>query len=127
MMVPARPLAPRAEFLRRVIRGAVIAFGAVAAGLALGAAGYHYYEGLSWLDATLNASMLLAGEGPIAPPHTTGGKLFATFYAIFSGVLFITAISTMLAPVAHRFLHRFHLEIAEDDDAAEGPRQAEST
>ena len=129
MIVPKpRPLAPREFFLRRLLRGALIALGTVGAGLALGAFGYHALEGLPWLDALLNASMLLAGEGPIAPLHTVGGKIFATFYAVFSGVLFITAISTMLAPAAHRFLHRFHLEIAEDEPGGEErSRQAEST
>lgn len=113
-----KPLAPRSVYLRRVLRGFAIAGGAVAAGLLIGAIGYHLTEGLSWLDAMLNAAMLLAGEGPMTPPHTTSGKVFATVYALFSGVLFITAVSVLLAPVAHRFLHRLHLEIAVDEDEA---------
>ncbi|MBV6520112.1 MAG: hypothetical protein MNPFHGCM_00217 [Gemmatimonadaceae bacterium] len=113
-----KPLAPRSVYLWRVLRGFAIAGGAVAAGLLIGAIGYHLTEGLSWLDAMLNAAMLLAGEGPMAPPHTTSGKVFATVYALFSGVLFITAVSVLLAPVAHRFLHRLHLEIAVDEDEA---------
>jgi hypothetical protein len=88
--------------------------GAVAIGLVIGAVGYHATEGLSWLDATLNASMLLAGEGPIAPLHSDAGKVFATLYALFSGVVFITAVSVLLAPMVHRFLHRFHLEVSAD-------------
>ncbi|MEP7346077.1 MAG: hypothetical protein ABI877_12450 [Gemmatimonadaceae bacterium] len=112
---PARPLASRPVFLRQLVRGVVIGSAAVGVGLLIGAVGYHATEGLSWLDATLNASMLLAGEGPIAPLHTVAGKLFATAYALFSGVLFITSVSVLLAPLAHRFMHRLHLEISADE------------
>jgi hypothetical protein len=117
IMLPARPLAPRAMFARRVLRGAAIAGGVIGMGLALGAWGYHATENLPWLDATLNASMLLAGEGPLHAPASSAGKLFATVYALFSGVLFVMATGVLLAPVVHRFLHRFHLEIADDSPA----------
>lgn len=112
---PAKPLPPRPVFLRRLVRAMLIGTSVVGAGLLIGAVGYHATEGLSWLDATLNAAMLLGGEGPIAPLHSASGKVFATVYALFSGVLFITSISVLLAPLAHRFLHRLHLEIAADD------------
>ena len=115
LVVQAPPLQPRRVYVARILRSMGIALGAVAFGLLVGAVGYHATEGLPWLDATLNAAMLLGGEGPIAPLHTTGGKLFATVYALFSGVLFITAVSVLLAPVAHRFLHRLHLEIASEE------------
>jgi NADH:ubiquinone oxidoreductase subunit 2 (subunit N) len=82
--------------------------------LALGASGYHFFEDLSWLDATLNATMLLAGMGPMDVPVTTGGKLFCIFYALFSGIAFLTIVAVLLAPVAHRFLHRFHLDVYDD-------------
>jgi hypothetical protein len=118
-MRPAKPLAPRAEFLARLGRGATIAGAIIGIGLALGAAGFHFSEDLPWLDATLNASMLLAGEGPIAPFHTVSGKLFATVYALFSGIFFITATSLILAPVVHRFLHRFHLELSSTGEGDE--------
>lgn len=111
---PARPLASRWTFLRRIGRGSLISGGAIGIGLGLGAWGYHALEGLPWIDATLNAAMLLGGEGPLAAPRTTAGKLFATGYALFSGVLFITATSVLLSPVAHRFLHRFHIELVEE-------------
>lgn len=117
-MRPAKPLAPRSEFLARLGWGAAFAGAIVAIGLALGAAGFHFSEDLSWLDATLNASMLLAGEGPIAPFHTVSGKVFATVYALFSGIFFITATSLILAPIVHRFLHRFHLELSSEGDGA---------
>lgn len=118
MMVPvraARPLSSPRKFLVRLARGALIAGAAIAFGLGIGAWGYHALEGLPWLDATLNAAMLLGGEGPLASPRTAEGKLFATIYALFSGVLFITATSVMLSPVAHRFLHRFHIELVDED------------
>ena len=115
---PAKPLAERAEFLARLGRGAMFAAVIIAIGLTLGAVGFHFSEDQAWLDATLNASMLLAGEGPIAPFHTVSGKVFATVYALFSGIFFITATSLILAPIVHRFLHRFHLELSSEGDGA---------
>ena len=73
-------------------------------------AGYHFLEKLPWLDAFLNASMILSGMGPVAPIQTSAGKLFAGCYALFSGLALITSIGVVFAPVFHRFLHRFHLE-----------------
>jgi hypothetical protein len=78
-------------------------------------AGYHDLEGLPWVDAFLNASMLLGGMGPVDMPHTVGGKLFAGLYALYSGMLFLVLAAILLAPVFHRVLHRFHLEDVEDD------------
>ena len=72
--------------------------------------GYHSFERLSWIDAFANAAMILSGMGPLAPLTTTGGKLFAGFYALFSGLALITIAGVVFAPVVHRFLHRFHLE-----------------
>jgi len=82
----------------------------ILASLGLGMAGYHFLEGLPWLDAFLNASMILSGMGPVATIQTAGGKLFAGCYALFSGLAFITSIGVVFAPVFHRFLHKFHLE-----------------
>ena len=65
---------------------------------------------MHWIDALLNASMILAGMGPVNPIESTGGKLFATFYCLFSGIVFLTMMAIMLAPAYHRFMHRFHLE-----------------
>jgi len=78
--------------------------------LLIGVAGYHFTEGLPWLDSLLNASMILGGMGPVNELHTSGGKLFASFYALFSGIIFLASVAILLAPVAHRFLHRLHLE-----------------
>ncbi len=93
----------------------------MAGSLALGVLGYHLIAGLSWLDALLNASMILTGMGPVNEIATAAGKLFASFYALFSGVAFLTIVAVLLAPAVHRFLHRFHLELAGDPEDGEQP------
>ena len=75
-----------------------------------GMAGYRYFEGMDWIDAFANASMILSGMGPLTPLQTAGGKLFAGFYALYSGLALIMATGILLAPVVHRLLHRFHVE-----------------
>src|SRR5262245_60020018 len=101
------PLLPHAEYLRRQAWHVLMALGTLLLSLLAGMAGYRYLEGLGWMDAFLNAAMLLGGEGPIEQPHTEGGKLFAGAYALYSGVLFIGLAGVILAPAAHRLLHRF--------------------
>jgi hypothetical protein len=105
-----QPLLPRPHFFRRLARHFLIASGIVAGALGLGVCGYHYFESLPWLDSLLNASMILSGMGPVSDLHTASGKLFASFYALFSGIAFITIVGVLFAPVFHRFLHKFHLE-----------------
>lgn len=77
-------------------------------------AGYHFTEHQPWLDAFANAAMILSGMGPLAPLQTAAGKFFAGCYAMFSGLVFITAAGIILAPVGHRLLHKFHLETKEN-------------
>jgi hypothetical protein len=103
------PLAPRPVFLRRFRRNLLVGVGIVAVSLAIGTAGYHYAGGVSWLDGFLNASMILTGMGPVDRMETAAGKLFAAFYALYSGVAFLTLMAVVLTPIYHRFLHRFHL------------------
>jgi hypothetical protein len=112
---PLRPLPSRRQHLRRVSSAVSRSLVLVAASLALGAAGLRVTEGLAWIDAVLAASMILTGMGPIAPVHTVGGKLFLTFYALFSGLAFLGAATLLLQPLFHRFLHRFHLEIEAEE------------
>ena len=112
-----RPLPPFREFLVHAARGLAAATALLGSGLGIGMVGYRYVVGLSWTDAFLNAAMLLSGEGPLAPTPTTAGKLFAGAYAIFGGIVFVTAAATALAPPVQRFLHRFHLE----REVADGP------
>jgi len=113
-------LSPRA-FRRRMLRMAGLALALVVLALTVGAAGYRGFEGLSWLDATLNAAMILTGMGPVDPVRTTEGKLFAIAFALFSGVVFLTIVALILAPIGHRLLHHFHLE--DDGDAQGRPRE----
>ena len=114
------PLLPRAAYFSRLARSALTAGGLVAASLVIGTLGYRELARLGWLDAFLNAAMILTGMGPVDRMVTPAGKLFAAFYALFSGVAFLTSVGVLLAPVFHRFIHRFHL--AEDSDA-EPPRR----
>jgi hypothetical protein len=108
-----QPLAPRRVFLARVWRNFLWSFGIVVFSLVMGTTGYHYFAGFEWLDALMNAAMILTGMGPCAMPTTAGGKLFATFYALYSGLAFLTMIAVLIAPVYHRFLHHFHLSTEE--------------
>jgi hypothetical protein len=92
-----------------VAKHASVAVLLVAGSIGLGMAGYVRFERLSWIDAFLNAAMLLGGMGPVETPATPGGKLFAGFYALYAGLVFLVAASILLAPVVHRVMHRFHL------------------
>lgn len=107
---PLRPLPARSRFLVALRRSATIGLGVIAVSLAIGVLGYHYVERLAWLDALLEASMILSGMGPIHPPVTAVGKVFASGYAIFSGVVFVSVAALVLAPALHRVVHRLHLE-----------------
>ncbi len=102
-----RPLSRKA-FQRRVVRHAAFAALILSASLVWGMAGYAYFEGLPWVDAFLNAAMLLGGMGPVESPATPGGKLFAGIYALYAGVAFLVTVGVVLAPLVHRLLHRFH-------------------
>jgi hypothetical protein len=104
-----RPL-PRPAYYRRLAGHFLVAVAIICGSLLIGMWGYHALEGLTWLDAFTNAAMLLGGEGPLAPPHTPAGKIFAGLYALYSGILFIAVAGLILAPVVHRLLHRFHWE-----------------
>ena len=108
------PLLPPRKFAHRVARYACFAGLLVVGSLSLGVLGYHVWGGLAWLDALVNASMILTGMGPVDPIKSTAGKLFAAGYALFSGVAFLTIVAVLFAPVVHRFLHRFHLELADE-------------
>ena len=114
------PLLPRHAFLRRMARFAALAFGLIGVSLFIGMLGYRLTEGMSWLDAFLNAAMLLGGMGPVDQLHTVSGKLFAGFYAMFSGLILLVSAGVMIAPLFHRFLHRFHLDLEESDEEPKG-------
>jgi hypothetical protein len=110
-------LLPRRAFLLRLASHTLVAIGVIFGSLLMGILGYHFTEGLPWIDSLVNASMLLGGMGPVDALHTTAGKLFASFYALYSGMVFLVAVGIIFAPVFHRILHRFHLESGADDSA----------
>ena len=116
-------LLSRRAFLFRLGRFAGAALLLVAVSWLIGILGYRALEGMSWIDATLNSAMLLGGMGPVDQLHTDAGKLFASFYALFSGIVFLVAVGVLIAPVLHRLLHQFHLaedrRDEEDEDEAE--------
>jgi hypothetical protein len=103
-------LLPRPLFVRRMALWGIAAGAVLVGSLALGVCGYHFIEGLPWIDALLNASMILGGMGPVNPLRSTAGKLFASFYALYSGLAIISIAGLLLAPLVHRLLHKFHLE-----------------
>ncbi|PYK26390.1 MAG: hypothetical protein DME52_06325 [Verrucomicrobia bacterium] len=103
-------LLSRAEFSKRVGRHGLVALGVLVFGLGIGVLGYHRLAHLSWIDSLLNASMILGGMGPVDPLPTNAAKIFASCYALFSGLAFIGIVSVLLAPFVHRMLHRFHAE-----------------
>ncbi len=108
-----KPLLPRRQFIHRQLRYAAFSFLILLASIGMGTAGYHVFGNLPWVDAFLNASMILAGMGPVDHLETNSAKLFASFYALFSGIAFIAFAGVLFAPVYHRFLHKLHLNIKE--------------
>jgi hypothetical protein len=106
-----RPL-ERRYFAGRMLAHVAVAMVLLGVSLLIGMAGYVRFEHLSWTDAFLNAAMLLGGMGPVDAPHTEAGKLFAGFYALFAGLVFLAAAGVAVAPIVHRVLHRFHWEDA---------------
>ena len=117
----SQPLISQSAFLRRVGRYAIAALLLVAVSWLIGILGYHFLAKLGWLDSLLNAAMILGGMGPVDKVNTVPGKLFASFYALFSGLIFLVSAGVLIAPVFHRLLHSFHLETekADDDDEAD--------
>lgn len=117
------PLASVPVFLRRVWKNFLATLVIAGFSLGLGTVGYHYLGGCDWVDGFLNASMILTGMGPVTPMVTTAGKLFAAFYALYSGLAFLTLVAVLLGPIYHRFLHHFHLSSEDDDkEPAEVPK-----
>ncbi|HZF13776.1 MAG TPA: hypothetical protein VFE33_33705 [Thermoanaerobaculia bacterium] len=123
----SQPLLPVGAFLQRLLRTFSFVFALLLICLGLGVCGYHWLQGLGWLDSLLNASMILSGMGPVDPPKTAAGKWFGSCYALFSGIAFITSAGIGFTPIAHRLLHWFHRETRdrqeeqedETEDAAE--------
>jgi membrane protein YdbS with pleckstrin-like domain len=105
-------LLPRRLFLWRLARWTALAGAVVLGSLAIGICGYHYLDSLPWVDSLLNASMILGGMGPVDPMKTDAAKIFASIYALYSGLALIAVVAVvglLLAPVIHRLLHKFHI------------------
>jgi hypothetical protein len=122
--VKTMPRSPRlpstTTLIRRLARNGAIVGGLIAGALGIGAGGYHYLDGLPWLDATLNAAMILTGMGPVDRVVSPSATLFAIGYSLFSSVFFLTMVAVLLAPAVQHFLHRFHLELDERREASRG-------
>lgn len=103
-------LAPGSIFIKRIIASLVVALVVIALALSVGIAGYHFIAGYNWIDSLLEASMILGGMGPVNDLPNDASKVFASIYALFSGVIFIALMGIMLSPVAHRVMHKFHVD-----------------
>ncbi len=110
MSVKQRNILPPRDFAKRMFRFFLISIGMISISLLIGILGYHYFADLGWIDSILNASMILTGMGPVDRLVTNGSKIFASFYALFSGVAFLTTIAVFLSPLLHRLLHVLHIE-----------------
>lgn len=104
------PLLSQSDFTKRVAQHLLLALFVIVTGLGIGVLGYHFIGKLNWVDSLLNASMILSGMGPVDILQSSAAKIFASFYALFSGLAFIGVASLITAPFAHRILHRFHLD-----------------
>jgi hypothetical protein len=117
----SEPILPRRLFVLRFARHAAAATLLLVGSLAVGAVGYAVLDGLSWVDAFLNASMILGGMGPVDPLRNDVAKVFAGLYALYSGVIFLVAVGIVFAPLLHRILHRLHLQALPADDDPDSP------
>ncbi|HTA61912.1 MAG TPA: hypothetical protein VK835_05630 [Bacteroidia bacterium] len=109
-----KKLPERKHFLTKLAKSFILAMGLLLVSLLIGMWGYHYYMNLGFADSLINASMILSGMGPVDHADTDGAKIFASFYAIYSGVAFISSMAFLFIPIVHRFLHKMHLEIEGD-------------
>ena len=117
-------LISRGQFARRIARHVLLGSTLIAMALLVGMLGYHFLANLTWLDSFLNASMILGGMGPVDPLPTDGAKLFAGYYALFSGVFFLVCVGVFVAPIFHRILHHFHLDPEEQLEGQEETAKA---
>ena len=116
------PLLSRRRFAWRVTKAFGFASAVIFGALGIGVVGYHAIAGLGWVDSLLEASMILTGMGPVAPLETTGAKLFASGYALFAGLAFLSGVGVLAAPLLHRVLHRLHLDLDAPDEEDEAER-----
>lgn len=110
---PNLKLAPLPVFFRRVLLSMSLAAVVILLMLGVGVGGYHWLARLPWVDSLLNASMILGGMGPVDPLPTPAAKVFASVYALVSGLIFVGAVGLAISPVLHRLLHKFHIDDAD--------------
>lgn len=111
-------LEPKA-FLRRVLKYFLISFSLIILSLLIGVIGYHFIADLTWIDSIYNAALILTGMGPVAPMQTDAAKMFASVYALFSGIAFLSTVAIFFSPIAHRLLHVLHVDGGTDEKADE--------
>jgi hypothetical protein len=109
------PLLSRSVFFWRLAKCGAVSLSFILVSLVLGILGYRQFEGMSWIDAFVNAAMILGGMGPVGDLHTDAGKLFAGIYALYCGLVVIISVGFFVAPILHRFLHYFHIESESDE------------
>jgi hypothetical protein len=107
----SEPLVSRWEYYRRILRNLCISLFILFSCIFIGVLGYHYLAGAAWIDAFHNACMLLSGMGPVITIENYYGKIFSSFYALFSGIVFVTTMGFILAPSIHRFFHKLHMDV----------------
>lgn len=112
-----KQLPNRKHFISQLQKAGLITTGIVVFSLLSGTLGYMYFFNLNWDDALYNASMILTGMGPVAVAETTSAKLFGAFYALYSGIAFLTAVSIMMTPIYRRYIHKIHLNMYEDKES----------
>jgi len=115
-MTPRRikKLPEKKHFAFKFLRNTIVAVFVIGFSLVIGIIGYMYFFKLDWVDGLYNASMILTGMGPVDKPVDNAGKVFASCYALYSGVAFLSSIALLFGPVVHRFLHKFHLDIEDN-------------
>lgn len=111
----ASPLLHKKLFFRRMLFSFVSGATIILSSLTFGMLGYHFFEGMNWVDAFVNAAMILGGMGPFSPLKTDASKIFAGLYALYSGFALVTTIAVIFAPIAHRFLHAFHIDSSKSE------------
>lgn len=111
-----RNILSRKDFTRRVLKYSAFSSGLLLISIGIGVFGYHHYGKLNWIDSFYNASMILTGMGPVNEMTTGSAKLFASFYALFSGVVFLSTVAIFFAPFAHRIMHLLHVDVEEDKE-----------
>lgn len=103
-----------------IVKSLMYSVGIIVLSLFGGIVGYHYLANLSWVDSLLNAAMILTGMGPVNPMLSTSAKLFSSFYALFSGIVFLTTIAVFISPVLHRFMATLHMDEGEKEKITKG-------